>query len=76
VRKIEAGGHKMNKKEITVEEGIRGEYLEMPGLHLSDSQAERLLATDSKTCRKVLKKLIDEGFLRKTKNGYTRSQVS
>ena len=43
---------------------IRGEYLEMPGLHLTQAQAQRLWALDAATCAKVLESLIAAGFLR------------
>lgn len=45
---------------------IRGEYMEMPGLRLTDRQAQRLWALDSGTCRQVLDTLVASGFLRRT----------
>jgi hypothetical protein len=42
---------------------VRGEYLEMPGLRLTLSQAQRLWGVDSTQCEAVLKALVDSGFL-------------
>jgi hypothetical protein len=42
---------------------IRGEYLEMPGLRLTQAQAQRLLALDAATCARVLESLVTAGFL-------------
>ena len=48
---------------------IRGEYLEMPGLHLTGLQAQRLWHLDSVTCEALLNALIDVRFLRRTLKG-------
>jgi hypothetical protein len=42
---------------------IRGEYLEMPGLRLTDVQAQRLWALDARTCASVLDTLVEDQFL-------------
>jgi hypothetical protein len=42
---------------------IRGEYLEMPGLRLTCSQAQRLWGLDEQTCVKLLDRLVDLKFL-------------
>ena len=53
---------------------VRSEYLEMPGLKLSEAQARRLWALDGTTCRAVLTTLIDRGFLKRSANGdYVRA---
>lgn len=48
---------------------IRGEYLEMPGLHLTPNQARRLWNLDSVTCDALLDALVDARFLRRTLQG-------
>ena len=50
-------------------ERIRGEYREMPGLHLTVSQAGRLWHEDAEVCRAVLDQLVVEGFLHRTRGG-------
>jgi hypothetical protein len=47
-------------------ERIRAEYLEMPGLHLTVRQAQRLWGLDELTCALVLAALEHEKFLRRT----------
>lgn len=48
---------------------IRGEFLEMPGLHLTLPQAARLWHLDADTCDRALRALIADGFLRQTARG-------
>jgi hypothetical protein len=48
---------------------IRGEYQEMPGLHLTLAQAARLWHEHADVCRTVLDQLVAEGFLHRTKTG-------
>jgi hypothetical protein len=48
---------------------IRGEFLEMPGLHLTLPQAARLWHLDVDTCDRALRTLIADGFLRQTARG-------
>jgi hypothetical protein len=48
---------------------IRGEFLEMPGLHLTLPQAARLWHLDVETCDHALRTLIADGFLRQTARG-------
>jgi hypothetical protein len=52
---------------------IRSEYSEMPGLCLTQPQAERLLGLDDLTCGSVLAALTDAGYLRLTARGYVRA---
>ena len=53
---------------------VRGEYLEIPGLLLTDRQIQRLWGLDPATCGKVVETLIDCGFLRQTYTGaYVRA---
>ena len=56
---------------------IRAEYLEMPGLSLTKSQAERLWGLDRQACEALLSALLESGFLRRTpRGGYVRADVS
>lgn len=48
-------------------ERIRGEFLEMPGLRVTLGQAMRLWQLDAVTCDVALRTLVEEGFLRKTR---------
>jgi hypothetical protein len=49
---------------------VRGEYFEMPGLRVTFAQACRLWQLDVSTCEMLLDRLIREGFLWKTNNGF------
>ena len=48
---------------------IRGEYLEMPGLRLTLSQATRLFSLDALTCDVALRTLVEDGFLWQSPQG-------
>jgi hypothetical protein len=48
---------------------IRSEFLEMPGLHLTVAQAQRLWGLDEPTCREILAALVDMRFLARRRNG-------
>ena len=48
---------------------IRSEFLEMPGLRLTVTQASRLWGLDEGSCRHVIDVLIGSAFLRWTTNG-------
>jgi hypothetical protein len=48
---------------------ICGEYLEMPGLRLTQRQAQRLWGLDEQTCSRILSLLLQDGFLRETYDG-------
>jgi hypothetical protein len=48
---------------------IQGEFLEMPGLRLTEPQARRLWNLDAISCSKVVSVLLDTGFLFKTSDG-------
>ncbi len=45
------------------------EFIEMPGLRLTFSQAVRLLGVPAKECRTVVDNLVASGFLRQTTGG-------
>ena len=46
----------------------QAEFLEMPGLQLTEAQATRLWCFDSVLCSRVLQALVDERFLVRTRN--------
>ena len=48
---------------------IRAEYLEMPGLHLTRPQIQRLWHLDDAACDVLLDRLVTAGFLRQTPRG-------
>lgn len=48
---------------------IRAEYLEIPGLHLTKPQVQRLWGLDAMTCDALLDALVHAGFLRRTHGG-------
>ena len=48
---------------------VRGEYLEMPGLRLTTSQAQRLWGLDRTVCEGLLSLLVDAKFLHLTRDG-------
>jgi hypothetical protein len=54
---------------LSLENRIRSEFLEMPGLHLTTQQASRLWALDQKTSQHVLDRLKSTGFLAQTSTG-------
>jgi len=50
---------------------VRSEYLEMPGLHLTKAQMQRLFGFDQPTCDGILNALVGGNFLRRTsRDGY------
>ena len=48
---------------------VRGEFLEMPGLRLTEAQARRLWGLDEASCGALLRALIDAEFLFRTPDG-------
>lgn len=53
---------------------VRAEYLEMPGLHLSVPEGQRLWGMDATTCEALLDALVRTGYLRRTRAGrYVRA---
>lgn len=48
---------------------VKGEFLEMPGLRLTELQARRLWALEPSLCNAVLTELVDNGFLLRTRDG-------
>ena len=53
----------------TLVERVRAEYVEMPGLCLTFRQAQRLWGLDDTECDKVLRALVEAGFLLETHQG-------
>jgi hypothetical protein len=57
----------MIREETSVTELLRvieAEYREMPGLHLTKPQAQRLWGLDPSTCAAMFETLVDAQFLR------------
>ena len=48
---------------------VQGEFLEMPGLRLTEAQARRLWGLDDASCVALLKMLVDAKFLFRTRDG-------
>ena len=48
---------------------VQGEFLEMPGLRLTEPQARRLWGLDAASCRALLGTLVDAKFLFRTRDG-------
>jgi hypothetical protein len=55
---------------------VKAEYLEMPGLCLTLSQAQRLWNLDRETCATVLDRLVETRFLTRSKAGIYGRSVS
>jgi len=55
---------------------IRCEFQEMPGTSLTAPQASRLFAVPSDVGTRILRQLVDEGFLRMTPDGRYRLAAS
>jgi hypothetical protein len=48
---------------------VQGEFLEMPGLRLTEAQARRLFLLDPAACSACLGALVDAQFLFRTRDG-------
>ena len=48
---------------------VQGEFLEMPGLRLTQAQARRLWGLDAAACEALLAALVDAKFLFRTRDG-------
>ena len=48
---------------------VQGEFLEMPGLRLTEAQARRLWGLDTASCSALLGALVDAHFLFRTREG-------
>ena len=58
-----------NAKTDDVLRRVKGEFLEMPGLRLTEAQARRLWGLDCESCAALLSALIDANFLFRTRDG-------
>lgn len=55
---------------------VQSEFSEMPGLQLTNRQAERLWALDRESCLIVLDELVTSGFLKRDTDGrYSRTST-
>lgn len=55
---------------------IRAEYLEVPGLHLTRAQIQRMWGLDATTCDALIRALVETRFLRRTASDrYGRSDA-
>jgi hypothetical protein len=48
---------------------VKGEFLEMPGLRLTEPQARRLWGLDAASCGALLRALVETKFLFRTRDG-------
>lgn len=48
---------------------VQGEFLEMPGLRLTEAQARRLWGLESRICHELLETLVNTKFLFRTRDG-------
>ena len=48
---------------------VKGEFLEMPGLRVTEAQARRLWGLDADSCGALLRQLVHANFLFRTHNG-------
>ena len=48
---------------------VQGEFMEMPGLRLTEAQARRLWGLDEASCGVLLRALVDAKFLFRTHTG-------
>jgi hypothetical protein len=48
---------------------VQGEFIEMPGLRLTEAQARRLWGLDAASCGALLGALVDAKFLFRTRDG-------
>jgi hypothetical protein len=55
-----------------VADRVRCEFVEMRGFSPTVEQAARLFQLNAEDCRDILKRLVDEGFLRHTPDGRFR----
>jgi hypothetical protein len=57
------------RKKEEVMRRVQGEFLEMPGLRLTEAQARRLWGLDAESCDALLGELVNEKFLSRTGDG-------
>jgi len=59
----------LNRETDEVLRRVQGEFLEMPGLRLTEAQARRLWNLDEASCGALLGALVDANFLFRTRDG-------
>lgn len=59
---------RVHRREEIVDR-VKGEFIEMPGLRLTESQARRMWSLEPSLCTAVLTELVDNGFLLRTRDG-------
>ena len=59
----------LNRPTEDVLRRVQGEFLEMPGLRLTEAQARRLWGLDAAMCEALLSALVEAKFLFKTRDG-------
>ena len=59
----------LNRSTDDVRRRVQGEFLEMPGLRLTEAQARRLWGLDEASCGGLLGELVDANFLFRTRDG-------
>ena len=63
----------MNRESICANEDVlrrvQGEFMEMPGMRLTEAQARRLWNLDAASCHALLDALVDSKFLFRTRDG-------
>ncbi len=57
------------RKKEEVLRRVQGEFLEMPGLRLTEAQARRLWDLDAESCGALLGELVNKKFLSRTGDG-------
>ena len=65
---IEVEDHNAAEVFAVARRRAQSEFLEMPGLQLTEAQAVRLWSFDSALCSAVLTSLVESGFLVRTRN--------
>ena len=58
-----------SKASDEVLQRVKGEFLEMPGLRLTQAQARRLWGLDASACDALLLTLVNDKFLFQTRDG-------
>jgi hypothetical protein len=65
-----AGSASVRKEELgKLIERVRDEFIEMPGMQLTEAQAARLWGIEPTACRGVVDLLVGAEFLRRTPGG-------
>jgi hypothetical protein len=55
---------------------VRADYLEVPGMHLTKAEIQRMWGLDAQTCDALVCRLVESRFLRLTRsNQYGRSDA-